>query len=219
MNEVEQNKPNAFRRHPILTGVLLLMLAWSWFYPGWRQEMTRRPLDVPISISPPGEIRETIHIPLAETYELLIGFDRGGRDGTQWRELLGEGHSSSPKKGIPIMIRWEIYEKTKHSLIKSGEERTLNTTAWKRDYVYRLISYVKEPPGDYEIAVKLLQEMPEITNPRAKIVMQLVSGIDAPSTSERKLIQWIGILMIEPLIWIIEAMLTLVLLYKVLRNR
>ena len=53
MNEVEQNKPNAFCRHSILTGVLLLMLAWSWFYPGWRQEMTRRLLDVPISYHSP----------------------------------------------------------------------------------------------------------------------------------------------------------------------
>ena len=219
MNDTKQIKSNAFRRHPILTGVLLLMLAWSWFYPGWRQEMTRRPLDVPITLSPPGEIREAIHIPMNEEYELLIGFDRSERAAEQWRELLGDEHASSKKKGIPILIRWELYEKTKHVLKGWGEERTLGIRTWEPGYVYRLISYVNVPRGDYEVVVKILQEVPEIKSPRAKIVMKLVPGINAPRTADRKLIQWVGIWMIEPLIWIVEVILTLLLLYKILRDR
>ena len=71
--------PERFKRHGKLIVVLLLLFSWSLWYPGYRQEMTRRPLDAPITIVPPGEIRTSIHIPLEEDYELLLGFDQIGR--------------------------------------------------------------------------------------------------------------------------------------------
>ena len=132
---------------------------------------------------------------------------------------MGDVQPTSENKGIPVKVQWDLYGKADRILIKSKIVVTSNLHDGDPGYVFRLISYMKPPTGDYELVVKLLQEVPEITNPRTKIIMKLVSGIDAPSTSERKMIQWISILMIEPLIWIIEALLTLVLLYKILRNR
>ena len=211
-------KIDLLKQHRKLGLVLLLMVAWSLWYPGYRREMTRNPLDVPISISPPGEIRETIHIPLQEEYVLLIGFDRGERDVFEWMKLLGDGHPRSKDKGIPIQVYWEIYEKRKHTLIKSERISTFQISGWKPNYVFRRISDIKVPPGEYEVVVKLLQEIPEIKNPHARIVMKLPGGKDSPSTPELKQIMWIGILAIEPLLWGIEGLLTLILVIKMLRG-
>jgi hypothetical protein len=218
MIELKKSPANVFRRHPALTVILLLLLTWSWFYPDYRREMTRRPLDVPISISPPGEIRETIHIPLEEKYVLLIGFERNERDGEEWSKLLGDGNPRAKDKGIPIQVYWEISEKQKHALIKSELINTFQISGWEPTYVLRKIGDIKVPPGEYEVVVKLLQEIPEIKNPRARIVMELPGGKDSPSTPELTQIMWISILAIEPLMWGIEGLLTLILAIKMLRG-
>ena len=210
--------PERFKRHGKLIVVLLLLVAWSLWYPGYRQEMTRRPLDAPITIVPPGEIRTSIHIPMREPYELLLGFDRAGRDFAQWEALLGYGPSVD-KKGIPIMVRWEIYEKTKLVPIKSREVLTFGTGSWEQEYVFRVVDYLQFPPGDYEIVVKLLQEVPGITNPQGRVIMELPPGKDSPVTPELQHISWVGLLMIEPLVWIIEAVLGLILLVKIVRGK
>ncbi len=194
------------------------MLAWSWWYPGYRQEMTRRPLDAPISIVPPGEMRALIHIPLEENYELLLGFDRTGRDLNQWEALLGIGPPIY-KRGIPIMVRWEIYEKSKIAPIKSQEVKTFGSMSVNKDYIFRMIDLVQVPTGDYEIVVKLMQEVAEITNSPGKIIMKLSPGKDMAVTPALKLITWIGLLMIEPLFWAIEIGLVLLLIVKIVRGR
>ena len=206
------------KRHRKLIIPLLLLLAWSWWYPGYRQEMTRRPLDAPITIAPPGEIRTPIHIPLEEDYELLLGFDRTGRDFRQWKALLGHGPPIY-KRGIPITVRWELYEKSKLTPIKSEEVQTFGVVSGNKDYIFRMIDMVRVPRGDYEIVVKLLQEVPEITNPQGKVLMRLPAGKDGQLTADLKLISWFGLLMIEPLLWIVEAALVILLVFRLVRDR
>jgi hypothetical protein len=218
MSKEVSRKLSWLKQHRGLVILLLLMLAWSWWYPGYRQEMTRRPLDAPITIVPPGELRTPIHIPLEEPYELMIGFDRTGRDFVQWRALLGYGPSVE-KIGIPIMIRWELYEKSKITLIKSREVQTFGTRLWEKDCVFRVVDRVRVVPGEYEIVVKLMQDMPEITNPQGKVIMTLAPGIDMAETPELRLMSWIGLLMIEPLLWGIEIMLSLILIVKIVRGK
>jgi hypothetical protein len=210
--------PELFKRHAKLIVVLLLLVAWSLWYPGYRQEMTRRPLDAPITIVPPGEIRTSIHIPLEEDYELLLGFDRTGRDFAQWKALLGFG-SPVDKRGIPIMVRWELYEKSKLAPLKSREVQTFGMVSTNKDYIFRMIDGVCVPPGDYEIVVKLLQEVPGITNPQGRVTMKLPPGKDGLRTPELQRISWIGLLMIEPLVWIIEAVLGILLVVRLVRGR
>ena len=174
------------------------------WYPGYRQEMTRPPLDAPIAIVPHGEMRALIHIPVDEHYELLLGFDRTGRDFAQWKALLGFGPPIY-KSGTPIMVRWEIYEKSKLIPIKSQEVQTFGVVSGNEDYVFRMVDMVRVPPGDYEIVVKLMQEVPEVNNPQGKVLMRLPAGKDGAVTPELKFMTWIGLLMIEPLFWIIEV--------------
>ncbi len=138
MSKEVSQKLSWLKQHRGLVILLLLMLAWSWWYPGYRQEMTRRPLDAPISIVPPGEMRALIHIPLEENYELLLGFDRTGRDLNQWEALLGIGPPIY-KRGIPIMVRWEIYEKSKIAPINSQEVKTFGSMSVNKDYIFRMI--------------------------------------------------------------------------------
>ena len=206
------------KRHRKLIIPLLLLLAWSWWYPGYRQEMTRRPLDVQITIAPPGEIRTPIHIPLREEYQLMLGFDRTGRDFAQWRTLLGYGPPIE-KKGLPIMVRWELYEKSKLTLIKSREVQTFGVGSWEQGYVFRVVDYLQFPRGDYEIVVKLMQEVPEIKNSQGKVIMELMPGKDMAVTPELNFITWIGLLMIEPLLWIVEAALAILLTFRLVRDR
>ena len=206
------------KRHRKLIILLLLLLAWSWWYPGYRQEMTRRPLDAPISIVPPGEIRTPIHIPLGEEYKLMLGFDRTGRDFAQWMKLLGQGPPIY-KRGIPIMVRWELYEKSKPAPIKSREMQTFGVGSWEKEYVFRVLDYVHGPRGDYEIVVKLMQEVPEIKNPQGKVIMELPPGKDMAVTPELNFITWVGLLMIEPLLWIVEAALAILLVFRLVRDR
>ena len=210
--------PERFKRQGKLIITLFVLVAWSLWYPGYRQEMTRRPLDAPITIVPPGEIRTSIHIPLREDYELLLGFDRTGRDLAQWEALLGFG-SPVDKKGIPIMVRWEIYEKSKLVPIKSREVQTFGTVSTNKDYIFRMVDLVRVPPGDYEIVVKLLQEVPGITNPQGKVIMELTPGKDMAVTPELQHISWVGLLMIEPLVWIIETVLAILLVFRLVRGR
>ena len=206
------------KRHRKLIIPLILLLAWSWWYPGYRQEMTRRPLDAPITIVPPGEIRIPIHIPLEEDYALLLGFDRTGRDSSQWMTLLGQGPPIY-KRGLPIMVRWELYEKSKPAPIKSQVVQTFGVVSGNKDYVFRMIDSVRVPQGDYEIVVKLMQEVPEITNPQGKVLMRLMAGKDGQHTADLKLISWIGLLMIEPLFRIVEAVLAIFLVVRLVRGR
>ncbi len=210
--------PDRFKRHGPLIITLFLLIAWSCWYPGYRQEMTRRPMDVPITIVPPGEIRASIHIPVEEHYELLLGFDRTGRDFAQWEALLGQG-SPIYKRGIPIMVRWEIYEKSKLIPIKSREVQTFGVVSGNKEYVFRAVDYLRVPRGDYEIVVKLMQEVPEVTNPQGNVIMRLLPGKDMAVTPELNFITWIGLLMIEPLLWIVETALAILLMVKLVRDR
>lgn len=209
---------NWLKQHRNLVLVLLLMLAWSWWYPGFRQEMAHQPLDAPIAIVPQGEMRALIHIPLDEPYELLLGFDRTGRDFDQWKALLGFGPPIY-KRGTPIMVRWEIYEKSKFIPIKSKEVQTFGVVGGNKDYVFRMVDMVRVPPGDYEIVVKLIQEVPEVNNPQGKVLMRLPAGKDGAVTPELKFMTWIGLLMIEPLFWVIEVVLVLRLIVKIVREK
>ena len=117
------------------------------------------------------------------------------------------------------MVRWEIYEKSKLVPIKSREVQTFGTGNWEKEYVFRVVDYLQFPPGDYEIVVKLLQEVPGITNPQGKIIMRLMPGKDGPVTPELQHISWVGLLMIEPLAWIIEAVLAILLAVRLVRGR
>ena len=117
------------------------------------------------------------------------------------------------------MVRWELYEKSKLVPIKSQEVQTFGVASWNKDYVFRMVDYVRVPPGDYEIVLKLLQDVPGITNPQGKVIMELPPGKDGPVTPELKRISWIGLLMIEPLLWIIEAVLAILLTVRLVRGR
>ena len=117
------------------------------------------------------------------------------------------------------MVRWEIYEKSKFIPIKSREVQTFGTGSWEQEYVFRVVDYLQFPPGDYEIVVKLLQEVPGITNPQGKVIMELMPGKDMAVTPELQHISWVGLLMIEPLVWIIETVLAILLAVRLVRGR
>ena len=117
------------------------------------------------------------------------------------------------------MVRWELYEKSKLVPIKSREVQTFGMVSANKDYIFRMIGLVRVPPGDYEIVVKLLQEVPGITNPQGRVIMELPPGKDGPVTPELQHISWVGLLMIEPLAWIIEAVLAILLVVRLVRGR
>ena len=49
--------------------------------------------------------------------------------------------------------------------------------------------------------------------------MRLPAGKDGQLTADLKLISWIGLLMIEPLLWIVEAALVILLVFRLVRDR
>ncbi len=117
------------------------------------------------------------------------------------------------------MVRWEIYEKSKLIPIKSREVQTFGVVSGNKEYVFRAVDYLRVPRGDYEIVVKLMQEVPEVTNPQGNVIMRLLPGKDMAVTPELNFITWIGLLMIEPLLWIVETALAILLMVKLVRDR
>jgi len=202
-----------FKKDKKLRITFIAFLIWTVLFPIWRNEMTKLPLDLPISISPPSHIDTKIYVPLSEPYHLWLEFDRENITIENAKKVFGDGERD---KGVPIPVRWEVYSISSGECILSGEKQTLGAQSWSKDNVGRLIGYVTDgskkvlDPGEYRFVAYVQQDVPQFSAYKARIKMAL--PVDGGFSWQCSVIFWGSIF--EQLIWIVDFLLLAVVVRK-----
>jgi hypothetical protein len=159
--------------------ISLLMLAALWIgvFPVWSRWITTAPLDIPISLVPPGKIEQLIEIVIPENYALSLIFEREGVPFEQLDTLLGSmrppkaGETLPP--GIRVPIRWSLTSAESRKVAASGDVDSIGTSGWSAAEVTRHLGYVQASPGKYIFQAKVLRSVPELAHIRTRIAIHL----------------------------------------------
>lgn len=154
----------------LIAGSLTLGLPLFWNY------IYAIPVDLPISLSPPGSVTTQFNVPQGNEYVLQFTFEREGYSHKSLEELIGRnfhmnredftdeklqkavgdkhhktyyaGKYIGVKTGTPITIRWEIRALHNNALIQQ-EIKTIGMDSWGAQYVTRYISEFPSPVPNY----------------------------------------------------------------------
>jgi len=192
--------------------ILAILLVWTILFPIVAHEFTKLPPEMPISLSPPGSVDTIVHIRLQEPYLLKLCFyDEENPFGTRERIL---GYKN---QGVIIPIQWELYSTTTQQLILNGQFESEKGGGWSKEYCYREVGNMYYKPGEflepgyYRFVARIPRDVPELANVRARIQI----GAFHDGFANWAVWGWI----ISPLIWIIEFILTIILIRRIIVER
>lgn len=180
------------RRQWILVCIAVLACGWLIAFPLWSQWVTAEPLRAPILLAPAGSVEANIQIRVAETHSLSFLFERDGIPFANLQAIIGAmgmckvGEVCS--KGVPVPISWSLAPRGQDKLVAAGDTVTSDSTGWSQEHVYRLISRVRVPPGQYVFKAEVLRPVPELSGVRTSIALQIEPK--ATSTWQLGLVWW-----------------------------
>lgn len=192
----------------------LLLFSQLLFWP-WSAWITRKLIDVPLSLSQPVAVAQDIYVPIQESYELSFVFPRYPHGTEDMRAFLdGEGYFEGrwSASGAPIPIRWLLTNSKDGHIVASGVTNASHASGWSNTLVWRHVAYIKAPPGHYRFQAKVLQSVLDLRNTAPRLTLALSGGKEA-ATWQLSLVFWgtiVSTLAVLPL----GAILLIVLLWR-----
>ncbi len=134
-----------------------------WYWSGWISEP---PLLAPIDLATPGSMERTVHLRVAQPYELSFEFTRGSTAHDRVTTLIGEmglcGLGSKCAKGTPIEVEWNLINSITESPVAGARVTTSDASGFSNLEVWRRIGEINVPTGEYRIRLAVLQSAPEL---------------------------------------------------------
>lgn len=158
--------------------IALLIAAGLWIvaFPVWSDWVTKSPLDMTISLSPPGPVRERIEIRIPERYMVQLKFERDGIDFKQLKKLIGAMGLCLPNeecsKGVPVPIRWSLKTSETETTISEGLVESIDSNGWSAAHVYRGVGVIQVQPGEYIFEAEVTRPIPELAHIRTHIAIE-----------------------------------------------
>ncbi|MCH1929931.1 hypothetical protein L9G16_07040 [Shewanella sp. A25] len=113
---------------------------------------SKAPLKAQIDLSKTFEREFEIRVPMAQTYEVELRFEREGRDFEYLKSVLGDMGSRN-KFGTPLKVNW---------VLSSGGETfaenqlvAVNSCGWSNKQVYHCLGKFKVPSGKYKFTLSI----------------------------------------------------------------
>ena len=151
-----------------LIALLAIAILWIVAFPMWSSWVTKNPLDMAISLSPQGSIREAIEIRIPERYVVQFKFERNGTDFNQLKKLIGAMGLCQPNeecsKGVPIPVRWSLRNSETGATVLSGLVESIDSNGWSRAHVYRGVGIIQVQPGRYVFEAEITRPVPELAH-------------------------------------------------------
>lgn len=199
--------------------VYVVFTALAWLVLFWVSSsfMMESPLDLPITLDPPGRIETEVWIVNPEQYELDLVFDRV-LPFDQLKSLIGAmgvcPNLSDCPKGVGVPVHWSIQDKRTGVMIFSGTVDTLDSAGWSARQVYRHIGDITVPVGTYVIKAEVLQRTPELSMIPTHIVLRFHPKF--ASTWQSAVVLW-GSLIVTPIACVALALASILLVFRLSR--
>jgi hypothetical protein len=129
---------------------LLILVAHALFTHLFSEYFSHAPLKESINLSQSVNSKFDIYIPMEQTYQVNLRFDREERDFDYLKSVLGN-MTSNDENGIPLDIIWSLSKNGK--LIKSNKLVASNSCGWSQSQVYRCLGQIKVPSGKYQFSI------------------------------------------------------------------
>ncbi|SIS79019.1 DUF5625 family protein [Neptunomonas antarctica] len=137
-------------RSAIITIILLSVHAF--FTHLFTEHFSQAPLKETINLSQPVNSMFDVDIPMEQTYQIKLLFDREEQDFEYLKGVLGN-MTNSDENGIPLDVAWSLHKED--TLVKSTSLVALNSCGWSQAQVYRCLGKIKVPPGKYRFSISI----------------------------------------------------------------
>lgn len=131
---------------------IIILAAHALFIHFFSEHFSKAPLKEPINLTNSVNSTFEIYIPMEQTYEIKLLFDRKERDFEYLKSVLGN-MTNNDENGIPLNVAWSLYKED--SLVKSNSLIALNSCGWSQAQVYRCLGEIKVPYGKYKFSINV----------------------------------------------------------------
>jgi hypothetical protein len=140
----------------VLLGCLVIPVVWLGVAFGLRKTLVCED----IALSPHGTLEREFDVPVSETYELFLEFEKRGHADDELRALIGipnrdELHAlvGMPKvgaaTGVAVPVRWFVIDAVTGQVAVSGERATSAANSWSGSHVKRFVDRFALPRGHF----------------------------------------------------------------------
>lgn len=158
--------------------VLSLAVSGLWWiiFPTWVDWVTTYPLDIPISLVSAVQVEADVLVRAPENHNLEFRFDRTIAFDELSTSIGAMGLCkavSQCSKGVPVLLRWSLTNQDSSKTYAGGDVETKDSHGWSQAHVYRFISAVRVPAGNYKFKAQVLRPAPELAKLPARIILRV----------------------------------------------
>ncbi|GAA5194697.1 DUF5625 family protein [Ferrimonas gelatinilytica] len=140
---------------------IIILAAHALFTHFFSEHFSKAPLKEPINLTDSVNSTFEIYIPMEQTYEINLLFDRKELDFEYLKSVLGN-MTNNDENGMPLNVVWSLYKED--SLVKSNSLIALNSCGWSQAQVYRCLGKIKVPSGKYKFSINVNNPSREFAN-------------------------------------------------------
>ncbi|QOL24717.1 hypothetical protein LP316_10280 [Thalassotalea sp. LPB0316] len=136
----------------LTTGVVfvLIVIGHFIFADQFGRYYSKIPLNQPFDINLSQVHRFDIFIPMTQTYDVKVRFER--KDQAYWYLNYTLGNLAKYQQpGIPLIVSWQL--KQAERVIESDEIISVDTCKWTNDYVDKCLGSFQVKPGHYQLYI------------------------------------------------------------------
>ena len=148
--------------------IIAILILHSVFTYLFNLHFFKAPLKADIDLANSFSGEYSIYVPMKQTYEVKLEFERDGREFDYLNLVLGN-MSATPPNGIPLDVVWTLSD-PQETLIEETI-RTFNSCGWSQEHVNRCLGKFLVSPGRYVFTLAIDNPNSEFKNLNADITI------------------------------------------------